>query len=293
LRIRDLLIERVEGLLEGVPLARLQGAFLSLSEGYRSEKNSRAFFSERELLLAYLITRMPATFAAISKCLLQIPFEVKRVVDWGAGPGTGMWAASERFGEVEGTLIEQSKEAIEIGKFLALHEWKWLKMSLEKAELPSADLAILSYVLGEGVSFEVLEKWRKAAIEGLLVIEPGTPRGFERVLEVRKWALQQGLFVIAPCPHDLACPSRWCHFSVRVERSRMHRLLKGGSLGFEDEKFSYVIVSKNRHPRGSARIVGPPELFSLEICADGKLEKVRVSKKEAKRYEWGDVFARS
>ncbi len=56
---------------------------------------------------------------------------------------------------------------------------------------------------------------------------------------------------IAPCPYDAPCPlahafkegKDWCHFSVRIPRGKYHRRAKDGTLPYEDEKSSYLVVS--------------------------------------------------
>ena len=72
---------------------------------------------------------------------------------------------------------------------------------------------------------EVLKKaWDAAKV--LVIVEPGTPRGFENILKAREQLIQWGGKMIAPCPHVKQCPmkDKWCHFSVRLERTREHRL---------------------------------------------------------------------
>src|SRR5690606_27604170 len=94
--------------------------------------------------------------------------------------------------------------------------------------------------------------------------EPGTPAGYQRILAARDRLRQRGAALAAPCPHDAACPMAgrdWCHFAVRLDRSRLHRHLKGAALGWEDEKFSYVVAVPPGAPdprRASARIVRRP-----------------------------------
>jgi hypothetical protein len=67
----------------------------------------------------------------------------------------------------------------------------------------------------------------------LLLLEPGTPSGSAHIQRARSqlldaaWQQQQqqqpGIHVVAPCPHDGACPlagrASWCHFVQRFQAS--------------------------------------------------------------------------
>jgi len=112
-----------------------------------------------------------------------------------------------------------------------------------------------------------------------------------------------GAHVIAPCPHERACPMAsgdWCHFAARVERSGLHRRLKSGALGHEDEKYSYVVLARDAHGAGPARILRHPRLHGghaqLELCTLAGLERRTVSKKhgeawrQLRRARWGDAW---
>jgi ribosomal protein RSM22 (predicted rRNA methylase) len=96
----------------------------------------------------------------------------------------------------------------------------------------------------------------------------------------------------------------WCHFSVRVNRSSVHRRLKAAALGYEDEKFSYVAGIRGAAPPVSARVVRRPHLgkglVSLYLCTptDG-LARTVVSKRQGPTYRaarniaWGDAWPSS
>jgi ribosomal protein RSM22 (predicted rRNA methylase) len=186
--------------------------------------------------------------------------------------------------------------------------------SLPPVGLPTADLATISYLLGE------LTDAQQAAILALAVraapavmlIEPGTPAGHRRILTARDRLLAAGYRLAAPCPHENACPlavaGDWCHFAARLPRSAMHRQVKGAELGYEDEKFSYVAAVRPDKARPGAppepvlppdRIVRRPQqrkgLVTLELCRhDGSAGRELVGKsageayREARKSSWGD-----
>ena len=111
-----------------------------------------------------------------------------------------------------------------------------------------ADLVIASYVIGE-VSPRLLGRVADALWKatGDVMIEPGTPAGFARIRTLRARLIAQGAHVVAPCPHDHACPivdPDWCHFAQRLPRSRAHREVKGAALAFESSAVAPDHVSE-------------------------------------------------
>lgn len=284
---------------ENVSPLSLRKAREALSRNYKEGGVSP--FSDEARRLVYLGARMPATFAAVVKVLQNITLK-GHLLDLGAGPGTATMAAMALFPDLEKiTLVEQNREAIALGQSLfPLDHAAWLNQSLSQP-LPKADAAILSYVIGELSSPEKVVENCWNAVDLLIIIEPGTPKAFQLMKKVRELLLKKEGQIVAPCPHALACPNDWCHFSARVERSRIHRLLKDGSLGHEDEKFCYLIVSKQRSTPCSNRIIRHPMKQTghvrLSLCTkDGTLIEKTISRKDKATYrasrdaEWGDAL---
>jgi len=249
---------------------------------------------------AYIATRMPATYAAICAVLEQLPPELQSgsLLDLGAGPGTSLWAA-DAFEAV--TLMEQDHGLIGEGRALAARSAAWIQADLRKAA-PYAphDVVLMSYSYGEIEDKAVLRAAWEAAGKALIIIEPGTVAGFACVRKVRDQLLALGAHIAAPCPHANPCPMTaqdWCHFAARVERSSMHRRLKGGDLGHEDEKYSYLIATRSESGACQARILRHPKrnpgFVTLTLCgADGlRSEVVSRKSKEAfravKHADWG------
>jgi ribosomal protein RSM22 (predicted rRNA methylase) len=143
--------------------------------------------------------------------------------------------------------------------------------------------------------------WRSAN-SVLVLIEPGTPAGFARIRKARAALIETGAHVAAPCTHDNACPlsgDDWCHFSRRLARSRDHMLLKEASVPFEDERYAYVAVTREKVASG-ARILAPPleakPGVTFKLC-DGKgLRAQFVASRDKDEYRrvrkrgWGDLF---
>jgi ribosomal protein RSM22 (predicted rRNA methylase) len=292
---------------EGVPRSRLTAAAKSLSTAYRETERPATPRISPLQALAYAATRMPATYAAVRKVLAELPGSggIDSVIDIGAGTGAGAWAVREALGRgVKITCVEPDPDMVAVGRKLTPFV-DWVSNSPAESR-PRASLVLMSYVLGEVKDWEdlLLSAW-SSAVEFLVVLEPGTPRGFERIRSLRDFGNREGL-IVAPCPHTLACPMAetkdWCHFAARVERTALHRHLKGGELSHEDEKFCYMIIERSRkQQRGSwSRIVRhpfkEPGVIQLQLCTrEGALAKPSITKRSlpeqfrvARKADWGD-----
>jgi ribosomal protein RSM22 (predicted rRNA methylase) len=310
----------IDRMMESLGSYQLTEAREELTERYRFRSPShRQLMATDKQRQAYIVARLPATYAAIQATLKAVQkrktFPIKSVLDLGAGPGTALWVVCEQFPEIEKiTLIEKDAAIARLGQQLAqasehpaIRSADWQTADLEQlSTLPPHDLILLSYSIGEINPHKILPLmdvcWQ-AAQQLLVVIEPGTPVGFEHIRFIRQQFIEWGAHLVAPCPHQLACPMTqgdWCHFAARVERSSLHRRLKGGSLGHEDEKFSYVAASKTQSPLPSSRVLRRPLHHSghvvLTLCTPEGVQQPTLSKKrgelykQARKVEWGDTF---
>jgi ribosomal protein RSM22 (predicted rRNA methylase) len=291
----------------GVPFADLKPAVDALSVGYREGRGTAAVRLPDSLrVAAYLLTRTPATYAAVEDVLRELPFAPASILDVGAGTGTAALAAREVFPQLGRiTLIEADPALAGAGREL-LPDAEWLVQDFRRVDpLPEHDLVFASYALAEHWDARnAMSLWR-AARQALVIIEPGTPQHFEFVREARRQLLAAGAHMIAPCPGAAECPLAgpdWCHFAVRVERSSLHRRLKNASLGYEDEKFSYIALGKTPGHTPPGRILRHPQhrpgLITIQVCRGERTETVRISKKDregfraARNASWGDRWER-
>jgi ribosomal protein RSM22 (predicted rRNA methylase) len=337
MRLPSPLADAIEAELSRFDRKALARSVEDLSTRYRSQPEnaiaSAGLINNDLECAAYLVARLPATYAAIHAVLRELEermpaLEVRSLLDLGAGPGTAMWAAADIFHGLEQvTLIERSSSLIGLGKKLAesspsavVQNAHWVEADLARErELPENDLVVISYALGElgsaGRSALLLRAWQAAA-KILAVIEPGTPRGFEIVLVARHALVEQKAHLVAPCPHEKRCPMDpqgpqgatavvnlqrdWCHFAQRLERTSLHRRLKAGELGYEDEKFSYMVAAKHDVVQAAARVIRHPIQLKghikLELCTPEGLEKRTITRsqgeafKAARRIKWGEEW---
>jgi len=306
----------IERELEGIALADLARAADALSQRYRAEvQDGRLHLSDEVAARAYLTTRLPATFAAVSAALnataeARPDFAPRTALDAGAGPGTATWAAAQLWDSLEeATLVEASPAIRQVGEHLGLPlaRVRWLAGDLDAAlSDPASDLVLLAYVLDELPAAArrplVKQLWQLTA-DTLLIVEPGTPAGWRRIIEARDFLIGAGAHILAPCPHTRPCPLAapdWCHFSTRVARSRLHREAKGGTVPWEDEKFIYVAASRHAGARAEARVIAPARAskaaVTLKLCQEDGYAADRVFAKRAgdsfravRRLDWGDI----
>jgi len=314
-----LLRARLDEALAGVNASELRTAADRLSSRYRGEVlDGRMHLDGDQAVLAYLAMRLPATYAAIRMSLDAVTaarpgFMPRTALDLGAGPGTALWALADCWPGLEQvTLIEQSQTARTWGERLSanagLAKSEWITGDLSRARSQAASgLVILSYVLSEisePKRGELVESIWQHAGDTLLIIEPGTSAGWARVMAVRTQLLELGADIVAPCPHHAPCPLSspdWCHFATRVSRSRLHRQLKGGELGWEDEKFIYLAASRHAPDNTGPRIIARPNhakgRVAMKLCMpDGQANETVISRRQAELYarasraNWGDTL---
>lgn len=314
------------GALQAGPGRDVSRHAAELSAAYRTMRPSQQAITGVVDITAYLAARMPATYAAVARVLdeamARLPgFSPQTFLDAGAGPGTASWAVAEAFGGITAfTLLDHNAGFLDIARSLAaqsssmaLVNAEWIRGSLVAPALGGRhfDLVVTSYALTEVPDATIVEAalglWERC--DGtLIIVEPGRTRDYQRLMAVRQALLTAGAQMVAPCPHPAPCPlleGDWCHFSVRLPRSRAHKQAKGASLAYEDEKFSYLVVARPGlavEPI-KARVIRQPEAKKFEVavalCTTGGLEQRAVAKrdaaafKRAKKLDWGDAVERS
>ncbi|MCF3148367.1 small ribosomal subunit Rsm22 family protein [Streptomyces platensis] len=318
------------GLLDGLPPKQAAQAVDRLIANYRGRTPTDApVLRDRADVAAYAAYRMPATFEAVRAALTAF---AARVPDWspathvdiGGGTGAATWATAATWDGHHSTVLDWAQPALDLGRELAaeiLPDVTWQRQTIgEGLTVPAGtDLVTVSYVLGE-----LRPEDRRAVVAAataartVVLIEPGTPDGYLRIREARTQLTEAGLRIVAPCPHSDTCPivplvrrvgappavagGDWCHFSARVSRSSLHRQVKGGSLPYEDEKFSYVAATTLDATPAPARIIRKPQLRKgqvlLDLCTtDDNLQRATVTKRHGAQYReardaaWGDAWS--
>jgi ribosomal protein RSM22 (predicted rRNA methylase) len=312
----------------------------AISQTYRGGGGSEVIRSESDAL-AYALARMPATYAAVVASLnalreIRPEFAPQNLLDVGAGPGTATWAAAQAFDCLDEFTAIDANPALRmlaldlVSTEARLHGFRYVQgdaFAGFRDRTARADLVVASYVIGE------MNADRLAALtdlmwgatrDTLLVVEPGTPAGYRRILDLRRHLIAQGAHVVAPCPHDRECPlmassseagaasheenvskqktaADWCHFVQRLPRSRAHKHVKGAELPFEDEKFSYVALARAPAGHRPARVLAQPLVskvgMRIKVCRpDGSAGFVTIPRRDKaayarmRRINWGDTI---
>jgi ribosomal protein RSM22 (predicted rRNA methylase) len=301
--------------LEGLSRNDVAARAANISKTYRDGGGSGAIRTGNDAL-AYALARMPATYAAVSACLNALAearpdFAPLSLLDVGAGPGTASWAASQAFSSLNSVTLLDSNPAL---RALALdlsrdsmrlgdlsYDAGEARATLAKAD--TADLVIASYLIGELGEAERRSladaMWARTR-DTLVIVEPGTPAGYARILGLRGQLIAAGANVAAPCPHDAKCPllpPDWCHFSQRLPRSRAHKQVKGADVPFEDERFSYVVLTRKPVAQRASRVLAQPSIgkaeISAKLCTVDGLAVAKVPRRDkaayarARYWRWG------
>jgi ribosomal protein RSM22 (predicted rRNA methylase) len=321
------LTRALEAVLAGEDLTALRRATARLIEVYRSgAPPAEPVLGDPVSAAAYAAYRMPATYAAVSLALrLGLQADpgsltgVRSMVDLGGGTGAAAWAVADELDDLESvTVLDRSEAALATGRRVAAHgrtalaSARWTRTLVRPGmDVPRADLVTVSYLLGEldpalqGAAVQAAA----SASRSVLVVEPGTPRGFGAVLAARDHLVAAGWHVLAPCPQPGPCPvaarpDDWCHFATRLDRTALHRRLKGAERGHEDEKLSFVLAVRDPVTTPDGRVLRRPRLrkgmVQLEVCrTDGSVGTDTVTRRDGVAYRaargagWGSGVSSS
>ncbi|KIM47590.1 hypothetical protein M413DRAFT_416605 [Hebeloma cylindrosporum] len=148
----------------------------------------------------------------------------------------------------------------------------------------------------------IQEMWDSGA-HTMVILDHNSKEGFEAVARAREYLLRlgrqeiedpnlaslnvRGSHVVAPCPHDQACPllhsggaKLVCGFSQRIQRPSFVRLTKHSGIGHEDIGYSYVVVQRGTRPKavtnvGRVGAIGKKEL-EKELLSNTPMKELQV-----------------
>ena len=273
---------------------------------YQSPSRRNTYVNDHSMAALYMIARGRSIMGVMEKIITQnlaAFHDVESVVDFGGGPGTFLFAISKFKTLNKYTNVERSDSFIGIMNVLVEEflssstththvdsiSCNYLKLGSQ--DIPTSDLCVFSYTLCERENSPVCLSDLVEHSNMVLIIEPGTPSGFKNIIQARDKLIEKGFGTIAPCTVSNGfCPLRdsesdWCHFVERVDRSRIQRHLKNGVLGYEYEKYSYLLMSKNSIHSDGKRIISRPNYtkhsISFDICSE-KNSHIVITKKENK-----------
>ncbi|KAF8807962.1 Rsm22-domain-containing protein [Phlegmacium glaucopus] len=309
-------------------------------QNYRSK--IQAFRHSSRDGTAFASIALPAHYSAIMSVLHQVKgrlapdWEMKRIIDWGSGTGSGLWASLHSFQKaptnqiddehvisaINSTItsylgVDKREGLVSIGKKLVAStpigdlnvQWKktFKQEDVIQREEGHDTIALSAFML-TSLSSHVAQKnlvkemWDSGALT-IILIDHNTKDGFEAIAHARQYMLEmgkkeledpeavnwpiRGCHVLAPCPHDHACPllhaggiSLICGFSQRIQRPSFVRLTKRSGIGHEDIQYSYVVIQRGARPdRVDTKIGRIGEIGKRALAAE-RLSKIPIKELE-------------
>ena len=303
----------IEELANGQKITDLRRISNALSDKYLNESGQGKNLVVSDLeALTYAIVRMPATYSSVYSSL-KYTFEffkepIDSVLDIGAGVGTASIVVSQFYKGIKYNCVEREKSMINLGKKLTSDlNVEWIESDFTKSFIDKkADLMIASYSLNELSPTDrnrIVSNLWSLTNKLLVIVEPGTVVASNALKTIRNDLVKEGGYIVAPCPYCEECKmgkDDWCHFSSRIARSRLHKLVKDVDVPFEDEKFSYLAISKTKVdvPCGM-RILRHPVIkkgyTEITVCGSNGIETLKITKKDdcykqVKKSKVGDLI---
>lgn len=292
------------------------------------QENQKKFHIQKPAdAIAYLSLRFPATYAQIFSALLQISERVpnwqpKTILDIGCGPGTGIWAAKELWPSLQtamgidrDTYFLSLAEEIHYGAKLDI-DVKWVHQTIEdwttSSETNTYDLIIVSSVVNEltkGVKEQLLGTLSHRSRGIVVVLEPGTPRGFQVIQSVAEYISTKSPLVAPYIKNTFVSSDEyWIHFPQRFLRPEFQRRIRQSmrdsdlmASDWEETKFSYVAwgnvpIEKTFWGQSIGDVQKYHGYLIIPVLTADGIVKARVMKRNkgiyaaAKNIRWGELI---
>ncbi|OCF32611.1 3-methyl-2-oxobutanoate hydroxymethyltransferase [Kwoniella heveanensis BCC8398] len=239
---------------------------------------------------------------------------VIEVVEFSGGLGPGMWATADAMGALSSTsrskgttkplrvqLVHSSRHGLDIAKRVTegiperAAELEFTRKHVYSAEPPVLTLStfLLSTLPTQPSQQTHLDQLLSLNSPYTILIDRSTPAGWDAISRARQYILDQStsespLHVVAPCPHDGACPlvgtRSTCGYSQRIQRPVFTRRTKHSGRGEEDTGYCYVVVARGDRPQSTfaaeTAITGAPASSVGRMGGVGReeAEKARLKK---------------
>ena len=307
------LYSQLEKLAYNVKVKELKNNFDVMHTGYMTNTDKgEKYIATYDDAKCYAFFRMASTTAVISKCLSYLPKEDSMtVLDLGAGTGASILACMDRHEKdfTQLNCVESSENMLRVLREL-INDLEMpfglqcIKKDVIKNDLSQykSDIVLASFSINEMNGkdrLKMLNKMWDLSNKYILLIEPGTPKAYREMMEYKEYFISMGGKILAPCQSE-KCPIKekladdWCHFQIRLQRPNIESKIKGTSRNFEDEKFTFLLVSKitvenmTKDSRGIVirRPIKQKGNISLTICTNNNgIEHLILSKKDGEIYK--------
>ncbi len=333
----------VDALLRGYPRRQLRASVTALSEAFlpMTQVSAKSLLQPKvhseaviqysaptieygvDEVYAYVASQMPFVLAPLQRIFgelkrRRLEFLPESQLDFGCGPGTALFAAQAQWPSLKQFMaIDTAQPMLDVAKELAtqvgLEGVNWKRFMSVAEGRPRYDLVTCAHTLAElgddGLRSQAVEHLWSQTGRFLVLVERGNAEGFRLIRNARQLLLEKfagELQIVAPCSHQLECPMRgsWCHFAQRVQLAPLQSELFNLPKGFEDQKFSYLVLERTGAAQGAPlpRLVRPPLKRSGHVIQDacmpeGVIQRFVVAKSagaqvfyDARKSHWGDSW---
>lgn len=249
-------------------LTDIAAAVLALSDHYIQYPERETPWNEKFCQLAYRYYFMPLNFIRCRHVIgrgQEVGFfqNLRRFVDWGAGPATASLALADS-ADIRSQILEQivfDHSAEPLRLFADLHTKLQnpeirQKLDLQNLNHTAETCLVFSYSLTELA--ELPAGWNRC--EALMILEPSTSQDGRRLMQWREELMQHGYHIWAPCTHSGPCPllthskNDWCHDRAEVaapdwfQKLEQHLPMKNRTV-----TVSYLLARKTPPPSALAQ----------------------------------------